>query len=160
MAYEKYYENGWKNNEEGATPITAAALNHMEEGIVDLDEQVSDLSSKLTTHETLTATYIQNNYVTPSDFQFSVYRVGNIYTINANLWLSNSIPSSLGSFVEIGRISNYSGSTLYLQVANGSNTLSVNITDTGIIKIGRVTSSVASGWYRFFVTTPVWDYSS
>ena len=46
MAYNPYYPNGWKNNEEGETPITAAALQNMEDGIVDLDEAVSDLNSK------------------------------------------------------------------------------------------------------------------
>ena len=33
MAYTKYYPNGWKNGAAGGTPITPAALNHMEEGI-------------------------------------------------------------------------------------------------------------------------------
>ena len=45
MAYNPYYPNGWKNNEEGETPITAAALQNMEDGLVALDEQVSDLNS-------------------------------------------------------------------------------------------------------------------
>lgn len=42
MAYNKYYANGWQNNEEGETPITAAALNHMEDGIVELDGNIGD----------------------------------------------------------------------------------------------------------------------
>lgn len=33
MAYSKYYQNGWADNESGGTPITAASLNHMEDGI-------------------------------------------------------------------------------------------------------------------------------
>ncbi len=37
MAYTKFYPDGWKDNEEGATPITAASLNHMEKGILDND---------------------------------------------------------------------------------------------------------------------------
>lgn len=35
MAYSKYYPNGWKNGAAGGTPITPAALNHMEDGIAD-----------------------------------------------------------------------------------------------------------------------------
>jgi hypothetical protein len=31
--YNPYYENGWQSGETGKTPITAAALNNMEEGI-------------------------------------------------------------------------------------------------------------------------------
>ena len=42
MAYSKYYSGGWKSGEVGATPITPAALNHIEEGIVALDTRVPD----------------------------------------------------------------------------------------------------------------------
>lgn len=42
MAYEKFYPEGWKDNEDGATPITAASLNHMEKGIGDNDTAISD----------------------------------------------------------------------------------------------------------------------
>ncbi len=33
MAYTPYYSGGWQSGEEGDTPITPAALNHMEDGI-------------------------------------------------------------------------------------------------------------------------------
>ena len=33
MSYERYYTNGWMSGENGATPITPEALNHMEAGI-------------------------------------------------------------------------------------------------------------------------------
>lgn len=33
MAYTPYYENGWQSGQAGGTPITPAALNHMENGI-------------------------------------------------------------------------------------------------------------------------------
>lgn len=33
MAYTPYYSGGWQSGEEGATPVTPAALNHMEAGI-------------------------------------------------------------------------------------------------------------------------------
>lgn len=35
MAYTPYYSGGWQSGEEGGTPITPDALNHMEEGIED-----------------------------------------------------------------------------------------------------------------------------
>lgn len=35
MAYTPYYSGGWQSGEEGGTPITPAALNHMEAGIED-----------------------------------------------------------------------------------------------------------------------------
>ena len=33
MAYTRYYSGGWQSGQEGGTPITPAALNHMEAGI-------------------------------------------------------------------------------------------------------------------------------
>ena len=35
MAYSKYYTGGWASGENGNTPITPEALNHMEQGIQD-----------------------------------------------------------------------------------------------------------------------------
>lgn len=34
MAYTPYYDGGWQNQPSGNTPITADALNHMEDGII------------------------------------------------------------------------------------------------------------------------------
>lgn len=42
MAYTPYYSGGWQNNEEGGTPINAAALNHMESGISTAVERTGD----------------------------------------------------------------------------------------------------------------------
>ena len=33
MSYSPYYAGGWQSGELGATPITPAALNHMDNGI-------------------------------------------------------------------------------------------------------------------------------
>ena len=35
MSYNKYYSGGWQDGSSGGTPITADALNHMEQGIID-----------------------------------------------------------------------------------------------------------------------------
>ena len=35
MSYQPYYTNKWQSGEAGATPITPAALNYMEQGITD-----------------------------------------------------------------------------------------------------------------------------
>lgn len=40
MSYQKYYENGWQNSQSGGTPITAEALNHMEEGVAEVSAAV------------------------------------------------------------------------------------------------------------------------
>jgi hypothetical protein len=38
MSYTPYYETKWQSGEEGKTPITPAALNYMENGIVTAHE--------------------------------------------------------------------------------------------------------------------------
>ena len=35
MSYNPYYTGGWQSGEVGNTPITPAALNHMDNGIKD-----------------------------------------------------------------------------------------------------------------------------
>lgn len=39
MSYDKVYSGGWQDGSTGQTPINADALNHMEQGIIDGDEQ-------------------------------------------------------------------------------------------------------------------------
>ena len=48
MAYTKFYPEGWKDNEDGATPITAASLNHMEQGIMSVDAALDTKQPKIT----------------------------------------------------------------------------------------------------------------
>lgn len=50
MAYSKYYPEGWKNNESGATPITAGALNHMETGIKTAVDNMDNTGSNVVTY--------------------------------------------------------------------------------------------------------------
>lgn len=38
MSYEKYYPGGWQSGESGGTPITPEALNHIENGVKELDQ--------------------------------------------------------------------------------------------------------------------------
>lgn len=40
MSYQKYYPNGWQNGQSGGTPITAEALNHMEDGVSEVSAAV------------------------------------------------------------------------------------------------------------------------
>ena len=46
MAYTPYYSGGWQTGEEGGTPITPAALNHMEAGIEASASSVTALQSQ------------------------------------------------------------------------------------------------------------------
>lgn len=42
MSYERYYPNGWQSGATGGTPVTPEALAHFDQGIIELD---TDLSS-------------------------------------------------------------------------------------------------------------------
>ena len=46
MSYTPYYETKWQSGEEGATPITPAALNYMEKGIKEAHEIAEDALPK------------------------------------------------------------------------------------------------------------------
>jgi hypothetical protein len=45
MSYSSYYPNGWQSGEAGATPITPAALNYMENGIKNAQSTAENASS-------------------------------------------------------------------------------------------------------------------
>lgn len=122
----------------------------------EMNTAIAQSTAALTTREDLTVTYTQNQYVTSSDLGISVKRVGKAYAIDGNLWLSNDY--SADSPVEIGRIINYNAAKpIRLQIPNGANTMLLTIYDNGIIALGRVTSSVARGWYRFGATALKYD---
>lgn len=55
MAYTPYYPGGWQSGEEGGTPITPAALNHIENGIANLtpDDIGAPGSLNITSTDTL-----------------------------------------------------------------------------------------------------------
>lgn len=57
MAYEPYYPEGWKDSSTGGTAITADALNHIEQGITDLESAISLLAQEVAALRT-----IANNY--------------------------------------------------------------------------------------------------
>lgn len=49
MSYSPYYTGGWQTGETGGTPITPAALNHMENGIDTNDANIATNTSNITT---------------------------------------------------------------------------------------------------------------
>lgn len=53
MAYSPYYTGGWADNEEGLTPMTADALNHMEDGITNNSQRL-DTNVRLTLYRSVT----------------------------------------------------------------------------------------------------------
>lgn len=55
MAYTRNYTNGWQNGSSGGTPITAATLNHIEAGLVNLNSAL--LSDNVQTLTVVTTSY-------------------------------------------------------------------------------------------------------
>ena len=116
------------------------------------------LESIIYANEALTVDYVQNSYVSSNDLGITVRRKGLVYCIDCNLWLSTNIPQSAGS-VNIAKIKNYAAAkTIRAQIPNGNYTLNLTIDDsTGNVTIASITSSVASGWYRFHAVEAVWN---
>lgn len=73
-SYTPYYSGGWQSGEEGNTPITPDALNHMDEGIGDAFDYVGE--SQLSNTIDLSMFTNINSHVDTSRF-FRI-RVGNV----------------------------------------------------------------------------------
>ena len=56
MSYSKYYPSGWQDGESGATPITAAALNHIEDEVANLSNKPALLWKTMSFTGSLSAT--------------------------------------------------------------------------------------------------------
>ena len=119
MAYTPYYSGGWQSGEEGDTPITPAALNHIDEGIAGCLENdgPSDLrATKLSVSQvndiySLRGT-VDNSYNTArngDDISVNFQNAGiTVYdhTTGANVWATGpmvtiadaaTVPSSIGT---------------------------------------------------------------
>ena len=68
MSYSKYYPSGWQDGESGATPITAAALNHMEDEVANLSNKPALLWKTMSYTGTLTNEnqWLDTNVVFPA----------------------------------------------------------------------------------------------
>jgi hypothetical protein len=101
-------------------------------------------------------TRTENNYVNATSFaRLSAFRKDNILFFICNLSLTSSI-SELSDFVEIGRISDWSGAysimqSIPSQQSDGTSLL-IRITQDGIISIFAVKAT--STWYRTVVSIP------
>lgn len=94
MSYSPYYTGGWQTGETGGTPITPAALNHMESGIdandaaiADNTEDITELANKIgnssmgTTATTVTGAIAEHE--------------GDITALNSNLSTTNGYIGSI-----------------------------------------------------------------
>lgn len=83
MAYTPYYSGGWQSGEEGDTPITPAALNHMEEGIEDAN------AGTTRTAYTPQISCSGNTAFAADNVSFYYYKSGNTLRVNGRFSIAN-----------------------------------------------------------------------
>lgn len=68
MSYSKYYSGGWQDGSSGGTPITAAALNHIEDEVANLSNKPALLWKTMSFTGSLSATnqWLDTNVVFPA----------------------------------------------------------------------------------------------
>ena len=94
MAYTPYYSGGWQSGEEGGTPITPAALNHIDNGITAVDAN----------HRLQTYTSVSQLNLTVGSatilMAFNAMPLGCILIARETEFVSTEVPNQIG-FVEI-----------------------------------------------------------
>src|SRR5690606_19716975 len=130
----------WKDGPQGGTPITAAALNRMEQGIVDAHTEVDAIKSQLDTLDTIIRNLLLNHW--------AVFHSGtseNLYGVayGNGLWVAvgatGTILTSTNGTPWVGRAS---GTTSHLRGVAYGNDLWVAVGDSGTIR----TSTNGTSW--------------
>jgi hypothetical protein len=138
-----------------STKWTATSIEQIIDRVKgDISQLNSSKVSKV--HMGLTLTRTENNYIDATSFaRLSAFRKDNVLFFICNLSLTSSI-SAPSDFVEIGRISDWSGiytimQSIPSQQSDGSSLL-IRITQDGIISIYSVKATAT--WYRTVVSIP------
>ena len=102
MAYTPYYNDGWQSGEEGGTPITPDALNHMEAGIEDANNNTVPVT-RGGTGATTAAGARTNLEITPANIgAFSGASLTNLVrdvTISANASANITLSDSVTNYI-------------------------------------------------------------
>ena len=149
MSYSRYYENGWADGESGGTPITAAAMNHIEDGLVN--------NGTLTQ---LTITRTANSYVDADSANLlRAYRKGEILFFNGNIRLSTAVPTGT-DLTEIAKINGWSAAySINATIAGqaGGGVLLVSISTSGSVQIANGSGAAATNFHRCPMVAPAAD---
>lgn len=124
MAYTPYYPGGWQSGEEGGTPITPAALNHIENGIANLaPDDIGAPKSLYITNTDTVATIVAKLEA------FGVYEQGTFYAeaTGASLLTGGKVTASYKGVMS--RLDN-AGYDLLGAVGSGNTLVAIRINAT------------------------------
>ena len=150
MAYTPYYSGGWQSGEEGGTPITPAALNHMDDGIAGAvtTSDIIDIS-----HGGSGQTGVTNTVVTygTSDTRFTtlsgrIYRWGKVVMLAFDVVCNLSgTPLAVGGDLDF-YVTNVPAPyhSIHTPLYNGAGVLVAMLNTAGLVRIHNTHSAAFS----------------
>lgn len=124
MAYNTFYPDGWKDNEEGATPITAASLNHMEKGIKDNDAAIQAQAKDIENLDKKDDTVLKE----AKKYADDIFTAAKAFS-NANLGTAKSYTDSTAAAL---RVSALNDAKAAITTRMGGLSLAINAVDRGL----------------------------
>jgi trans-2-enoyl-CoA reductase len=130
MAYTTYYPNGWANNESGGTPINAAALNHIEDGIKAAHEAAEKASGGASDALTAAKQYSDTNLTTAKKYSDTNLTTAKTYA-DGRLAEAKSYTDQKESVLS-GKIAANASAIAGLTTRFGGLTFAINADDLGL----------------------------
>lgn len=153
MSYTPYYTNGWQSGESGGTPITPAALNHIDSGIAANDAANTAQDNKL---KMMPMGGYANHTRIPSGSNLNNYTTVGTYVVNSDSIAANitNMPKAAsGTLYVLDQggsnyltqlyIPNSAASMIYMRNFSGGNTWTswCNLAAVNVIAQSKTTSS-------------------
>lgn len=130
MAYSKYYPNGWADNEAGGTPITAASLNHMEDGIAAAQQAAENAAGDASQALTDAKKYSDANLKAAKEYSNTNLAAAKKYS-DDNLKTAKSYTDARETVIN-GKISANASAISALDTRLGGLTFVINADDLGL----------------------------
>ena len=134
-SYDPYYSGGWQSGEEGGTPITPDALNHMDDGIAGAYDYTQQ--STATRFGSNSATDF-DNLIMAGIFSVTISATGHRPVSNIGSYAVIVISSSMSSTAN--------SAITQIAIPTGSNT------PNGVYIRNRSAAGVWSAWYKISAT--------
>lgn len=168
MNYEPYYSEGWKNNEEGGTPITAASLNHVDDGLLDHDEDLQNIFGDMATleeDETASQSYAVGDYLILDGL---LYKVTTAISSGGTIAPGTNVVQTTVS-AELGELNSKTTLTVATSSASAAQSIpsgsvkdfSINVAKSGKTAIAVIglypgyPATVSVRWFRLLYDTQI-----